>query len=201
MGPCQSYFHEECLDKSEERYHKSEPKIKIKGRKGRKRRCSKTTPKKKDSSSVLEILKNDNKNNDKLHEYDDNIKSSTVEQCSDHVNEENKLHDESRPLSENINGIYTDNDNTSGLSELENVNKDSIQDTNICSVEEKNVNNLIKSQNISVINEKTSKGDLKYICSLCKADKINCFSCSLEIDDPGQKIICKICKLYNIQIK
>lgn len=194
-GPCQSYFHEECFDKSHERYHKSEPKNKIKKpHSRRKRRYSKVSHKKKEASSVPKIMKNDNENIDKVHEQDD-----FIEQSSDHANVENKLQDEPKPdhSSKSINCIYTDNENTSGLSELESVNKDSIPDINTCSGDEKNVNNLIGSQNISITNDKTTNGDLKYMCSLCKANKLNCFSCGLEIDDLGQKIICKICKLNN----
>lgn len=168
-GSCQSYFHEECLNKSEQRYHKNEPKIEIKKTHSRrKRRFSK----KKD------------------------IVSDVLENINEESNKEDKMPDQSisDELSKNINGIYPDNDNTKGLSELEILDKDSIQEINTSPIDENN-DDLIKLQNNSVNNEK-SKSDSKYMCSLCKANKIYCFSCGLDIDDLEQKIVCKICKLY-----
>ncbi|XP_026815267.1 histone-lysine N-methyltransferase NSD3-like isoform X2 [Rhopalosiphum maidis] len=192
MGPCQSYFHKECLDKSEERYHqtKSIAMTKIKKPSGRrKRNYSKIIQKNEDSISEIPQLINNIKeeNTSKLFKENNEIKSNGLSdtQCSGYTNEEtislNQL--ESDDLFKNDNCILTENENTQ--SELESVNEDSIQGTS----EEKNVNTSIVPINSD---EKIPLDNLKYMCSLCKADKTNCFICGLVIDDSGQKIVCKI---------
>ncbi|XP_029345149.1 histone-lysine N-methyltransferase NSD2 isoform X5 [Acyrthosiphon pisum] len=196
LGPCQSYFHKECLNKSEERYNKTKSipmtKTKIKKTSGRrKRHYSKITQK--NEGSIVDnpqLISNlEEENTAKLFKKDDDVKSNCLQtlsqtQCSSYTNEEtislNQF--ESDELFKNDNCILTENDNTQ--SELESVNEDSISGTS----EEKNVTPTVPIN----IDEKISLDNLKYMCSLCKAGKTNCFVCGLDIDDPGQKIVCKI---------
>lgn len=200
MGPCQSYFHKECLNKSEERYSKTKSvpmtKTKIKKTPGRrKRHYSKMTQKNEsfiDNNPQL-INKLKEENTAKLFKKDYDVKSNGLRtlsqtECSSYTNEETiSLHQfESDELFKNDSCVLTENENTQ--SELESVNEDSIRGTS----EEKNVTPTVPINNID---EKISLDSLKYMCSLCKADKTNCFVCGLLIDDSGQKIACKICKL------
>lgn len=202
LGPCQSYFHIECLDKSEERYHQTKnisPMIKIKIKKTsgfgrRKRNYSKILQKNEDSISDIPQLIDDIKeeNTIQLSKEDNEIKSNGLSdtQFSGYTNEEtmslNEL--ESDNLFKNNSCIINENENTQ--SELESVNEDSIQETS----EEKNIDVPIVPINID---EKIPLDNLKYMCSLCKANKTNCSICGLVIDDSGQMIVCKICKLIN----
>ncbi|XP_022183535.1 probable histone-lysine N-methyltransferase Mes-4 isoform X2 [Myzus persicae] len=193
LGPCQSYFHKECLNKSEERYTKSIPivtKMKIKKTPGRrKRHYSKITQKNEssvdDNSQLINNVKEEN--TAKLFIQDDIVKTNGLRtlsqtQCSSYNNEEtislNQI--ESDEPFKNDNCILTENENPQ--SELESMNEDSIQGT----TDEKIVTPIVP------IDEKIPLENLKYMCSLCKADKTNCFVCGLIIDDPGQKIACKI---------
>lgn len=188
MGPCQSYFHKECLAKSEERYFKSEPKNKkVKKSSGRSKRCnSKSTHKNVDASaSVPQIVNNvKEENTDKLYENGENLESTNIksefnEECLNETNEENDSHDQPKSDDEKV--------NTQELNELESVVKDSIQ-----KMENKHFDSAIEtSLNSSVVPE----NDSKYMCSLCKVGKAKCFVCTLDIEDPGQKIVCKLCKL------
>jgi len=199
MGPCQSYFHKECLNKSEERYHKtkSTPMTKLKTKKssGRRKKHNSKITHKNEGADTPQLINNIKEVNTATlcKKEDDDIKSNCLmtlsqTQCSGYTNEEtispNQL--ESDSLFTNDSCIVTENENTQ--SELESVNEDSIQGTS----EEKNVDTSIVPINID---EKTPSDNLKYMCSLCKANKSNCFVCGLIIDDSGQKIVCKICKL------
>lgn len=205
LGPCQSYFHIECLDKSEERYHQTKsisPMIKIKSKKTsgsgrRKRNYSKILQKNEDSiSDIPQLIDNiKEKNTIKLSKEGNEIKLNCLSdtQCSGYINEETMSPNEldSDNLFKNDSCILNDNENTQ--SELESVNEDSIQETS----EEKNIDVPIVSINID---EKIPLDNLKYMCSLCKANKTYCFLCGLVIDDSGQMIVCKICKLINFSI-
>lgn len=197
MGPCQSYFHKECLDKSEERYHKSEPKIKTKNRKsyGRsKRQYTKSSLKNCNSvTSVPQITNSINDTDtDELHEKDDNTAAKSLNGLKilpneqGDLDEEIKVHQQLEPDKTEKNYITVENVNNPEVNELENVAKDST---------EENIDDAPNtSTDPSVSKEKISKENLKYLCSLCKVDKTNCFVCGLEIEDSGQKITCKICK-------
>lgn len=199
MGPCQSYFHKECLDKSEERYHKSEPKIKIKNKRyGRsKRQYIKSSVKNCNSDTcVPQIIKNINDTDtDELHEKESNtnslngLKSLPKEQGD--LNEEIKVELELNKT-ENDNKTTIENVNNTELNELENVSKESIKETISDS--------LITPTDSSVCKEKLPKPDLKYLCSLCKVDKTYCYVCGLDIEDSGQRIACKICEFFKNEI-
>lgn len=200
IGPCQSYFHKECLVKSEERYLKSEQKIVLKKKKSgrRKRHFSKCTNKNRDSiASVSQVINEESTGN--LYETDDitlgsinGLNCLSIEQSS-YDTDENKLLE--NPTSDKLSDFSkdknfsesTENKDTQQLNEFECVNKDPTLEIS----EDKMINTPMKYSN----NEKMSKYDSKYMCSLCQADKTNCFVCGLEIDDPGQKIMCKMCKL------
>ncbi|XP_015369932.1 PREDICTED: histone-lysine N-methyltransferase, H3 lysine-36 and H4 lysine-20 specific-like [Diuraphis noxia] len=188
LGPCQSYFHRECLNKSEERYNQT--KVKKTGR--RKRQYSKITQKNEDSAADNPQLINNIKEEDDTDNFfvkDDEIKSNGLRslsptQCSSYTNEETKSLNqfESDKLFKNETCLLTANENTQ--SELESINEDSIREIS----EEKNVTPIVPIK----IDEKLPLDNLKYMCSLCKANKTNCFVCGLVIDDSGQKIVCKI---------
>lgn len=194
MGPCQSYFHKECLANSEERYHKSESQPKINKTLGRsKKRHSKFIHKNEHNIDLNGLQMNTTKENtDELVKKDDeskslnDIKSLSVEQCPSYTNEKDKSldHSISDDLSINKSYINIDDENTQQLSELESLNGVLVQ--------EKIVDASIKP--ITINNENISDDDLKYMCSLCKANKTNCFECGLDIEDSTQKIACKLCK-------
>lgn len=166
-------------------------KIKKPGR--RKRHYSKITQKNEDSAADNPQLINSIKeeDTDKFFEKDKEIKSNGLRTlsptpCSSYTNEETKsLNQFESAKIKNDPCILTDNENTQ--SELESVNEYSIWGTS----EEKNVTQIVPIN----IDEKLPLENSKYMCSLCKADKTNCFVCGLVIDDSGQKIVCKICKL------
>lgn len=200
MGPCQSYFHQECLAKSEKRYYKSEPLIKLKRttNKRTKRHYSKSKKAKNLNTRVSTIIES---NPDKLCNKDDSLASvimvSNMKSCSDDPKEEDKLQNQltSNDLSANINCIPSENDNVQLFNELENANEDSVQEI----PKEKVVDIPNKCIDISSNNEQVFKSESKNICSLCKANKTNCFVCGLDIEDPKQKLVCKLCK-FNIII-
>jgi len=199
MGPCQSYFHRECLNMSEERYNRTKSipmtTTKIQKPSGRStRHYSKITQK--NEGSIVDnpqLINNlEEENTVKLFKKDHDVKSNGLQtlsqtQCSSYTNKEtislNQI--ESDELFKNDSCILTENDNTQ--SELESVSEDSISGT----FEEKNVTPTVPIN----IDDKLSFYNFKYMCSLCKAGKTNCFVCGLDIDDPRQKIVCKICKL------
>jgi len=202
LGPCQSYFHKECLNKSEERYNKIKSipvmtKMKIKKTPGRrKRHYSKITEKHEgsidDNSQLINNIEEEN--TAKLLIQDNVVKSNGLRdlsqtQCSSYTNEEtislNQVGSD-EPF-KNDSCILTENDNTQ--SELESINEDSIRGTS----EEKNVPQIVPIN----IDEKIP---LENVCSLCKANKTNCFVCGLVIDDPGQKIACKMCELKYLKL-
>lgn len=165
-------------------------KIKKPGR--RKRHYSKITQKHEDSAADNPQLINSIKeeDTDKFFEKENEInglRTLSPTPCSSYTNEETKLLNqfESDKLFKNDPCILTENENTQ--SEVESANEDSIRGTS----EEKNVTQIVPIN----IDEKLPLDNLKYMCSLCKADKTNCFVCGLVIDDSGQKIACKICKL------
>lgn len=197
MGPCQSYFHKECLDKSEERYHKSEPKIKKKNRKphGRPRKhYNKSSLKSCNSVTNVPQITSDinNPNKNELHEKVDDIVAKSFNGLMTLPNIQGELNkgidDQLEPDKIKKENITIENVNNPGLIELENMAKDSI--------EENIGDTAIASTDSSVSKEKLSKVNLKYLCSLCKADKTICFVCGLDIEDSGQKITCKICKFF-----
>jgi len=198
MGPCQSFFHKECLANSEKRYHKNEPFIKTKKKNSRsKKNSSKSTFKSGDFDAIdANILHNTNEEKcaNKIHEKNDVLLSqsiNSIEQCSINTNKDDKSHQSmSNDLSKDKNcDITTEDEIIQGLMELESMNEDSVRETS----EDKIIETSIKSLNMT--DEKGSKDDLKYMCSLCKANKTNCFVCGLDIEDPGQKIVCKLCEL------
>jgi len=190
-GPCQSFFHKECLANSEKRYHKSEPFIKTKKKNGRsKKHNSKSTHKNGDSDdNDAHILHNTNE--EKL--FEKNVlafqSSNNIEQCSSNVIEEDKLQQSIMDDLSMDKNCDVEDQLFQVFDELESVNEDSIQETS----EEKIVETSTKSLNM--LDEKLSNDDLKYMCSLCRANKTNCFVCGLDIEDPAQKIVCKLCKL------
>lgn len=202
-GSCQSYFHEDCLSISEERYRKSEPKIVMKSKKHgrRKRNHSKWTHKKRDSiASLQQITYNTNEENiDKLYEKNDtvtfksinNVNSLLLKQSFDSTDGnkslKNPTSDGLTDISKDKKCIFTTNEDTKRLNELEIINKEPILEIS----KEKVINTSMKSGT----NEKISKDDSKFMCSLCKADKTYCFACGLDIEDFGQKIMCKMRKL------
>lgn len=199
MGPCQSYFHKECLAKSEERYFKSEPKNKkVKKPSGRsKKYSSKSTHKNVDASASVPQIVNDFKeeNTGILYENGENfvstgMKSEFKEECLNETIEENESHDQpkSDDVSENSNCILPEKVNTQELNKLESVVRDSIQE-----MEDKHFDPATET----TLNSSSTpeSNDSKYMCSLCKASKAKCFVCTLDIEDPGQKIVCKLCKL------
>jgi len=166
-------------------------KIKKPGR--RKRHYSKITQQNEGSAGDNPQLLNDIKEDDtdtfflKENEIKSNgLRTLSPTQCSSSTNEETKSlnQHESDKLFKNDTCILTENENTQ--SELVSVSEDSIRGTS----EEKNVTPIVPTN----IDEKLPLDNLKYMCSLCKADKTNCFVCGLVIDDSGQKIVCKICK-------
>lgn len=199
-GPCQSYFHKECLIKSEERYHKTKTIpmnkiIKKKKKVGRRKRTySKATQKNEcsiiDVPQSIDIIQTENAA--ELIDNDDDIKLNNLKtlsqpECSSYtIDESILLHQRPDDLLINSSCNLTEHENTQ--SELESVNEDSIQGTS----EEKHVDTSIVPVNID---EKIALDDPKYMCSQCTSDKINCFVCGLVIEDSGQKIACKICKL------
>lgn len=207
-GPCQSYFHKECFNKSEERYLEPINKIISKGKK----QCLKSTHKKEDSivsSSTISENISKKKNNIKSAQ-DSNFLSKPLNgmnSISENNSKEGNLCDQpkSGDLSNNLNCVLVKNENT----QLEHINKDLIKlkdkienlidlkNGNIDLVpeisKEKTVDPSVKTENMAV--EKVIKDDKHNMCSLCKANKTNCFLCGLNIEDPGQKIICKLCKL------
>lgn len=198
-GPCQSYFHKDCLAKSEERYYKQEPIICKKGPK-RKRQCSKSTRKTEDSIDDISQTEHDihKENTDQVYINDNLISKSPIkiktlseEQTVDDSNIEDESHDQtnSNSLSHNTNSIFVKNENTQELSELENSSKDLVSKTFEDTVTDSSV------RSINVRNDKLSVDDIKHMCSLCKADKTNCFVCGLAIKDPEQKVVCKLGKL------
>lgn len=200
-GSCQSYFHEECLAISEERYRKSEPKIVIKNKKHgrRKRHYSKSTNKKRDSVANLQVINDTNEENiDKLYEKD-NVTSNSIndlnsllkKQCFDSTDDSKSLDNQTSDLSEDKNCIFNTNEDTQRLNGLEIANKEPISEMS----KEKINNSSMKS-----VNEKVSKDDSKYLCSLCKADKTYCFACGFDIEDHGEKIMCKMRKLHLKQV-
>lgn len=187
MGPCQSYFHKKCLSKSEERYHKSEPMIKLK-------KTGKRTKKHYSKSKKLKNLNSSNpkmieSNSGKLSENDDSlvpVSVSTINSDFDGTIEEDKLHNQpkSDDLSTNIKYIPPEDDNIQQISKLEKVTKESIKKIS----DKKIVDTLIKSTN-------EFENESKNICNLCEANKINCFLCGLHIEDTEQKVVCKLSKL------
>lgn len=195
-GSCQSYFHEECLTISEERYRKSEPKIVIKNKKHgrRKRHYSKCTNKKRDSDANLQVINDTNEENfNKLYEKDNDaskpindLNSVLKEQCFDSTDKSKSLENPTSDLFKDKNCILITNEDTQQLNELEIANKEPIQEMS----KEKLINPSMKS-----VNEKVSKEDSKHMCSLCKAEKTYCFACGFNIEDHGQKIMCKMRKL------
>lgn len=203
-GSCQSYFHEECLTISEERYRKSVPKSVIKNKKHgrRKRHYSKCSIKKRDSVANLQVINNSNEENiDQLYEKDD-VTSKSIndlnlllkKQCFDRTDKskslENPTSDGLSDLSKDKNCIFITNDDTQQLNKLDTLNKEFPEIS-----KEKIINSSMKS-----VNEKVSKDDSKFICSLCKADKVYCFACGFNIEDHGQKIMCKMRKLLIKQV-
>lgn len=195
MGPCQSYFHKECLANSEERY-KSKPITKTNKTPGRfKKRNSKFKHK-----NGHNITNNDSQiNTDESNEKDAESKSlngikSSMEQSSSYTNGKDELPDQSISNDLSINNSYSniDDENTQQLSELETANGVLIQETS----KEKIIETSIKP--LTMNNENISNDDLKYMCSLCKANKTNCFECGLDIEDSTQKIACKLCKLKSM---
>ncbi|XP_025406749.1 uncharacterized protein LOC112680773 isoform X2 [Sipha flava] len=193
MGPCQSYFHKECLDKSEERYHKSEPKIKIKNKKyGRsKRQYTKSSVKNRNSvTCVPQLTKNINDTDiDELNEKDNTVTKSlnglkSLPNEQGDLGEEIKVHDLLElNKTEKDSKIIIGNVHEIELNEIENLSKESI---------EENSDPPIISTDSSVSKEKLSKPDLQYLCSLCRVDKTYCYICGLDIEDSGQRIACKI---------
>lgn len=189
-GLCQSYFHKECLAKSEDRYNKDEPIIKVKKTPCRSKKHSTFAHKNGHVSDPLINIKEENA--DELYEkYDkfkslNNTKSLSIEQCLSHSNEEDKLPDilVSNDLSKKKISITIDDESTQQLSELDYVDRDLIQET----PEDTIIETSIKPTT-------TEDNELKYMCSLCKANKTNCFECGLDIEDSTQKIACKLCKL------
>lgn len=148
-GPCQSYFHKNCLAKSEERY-KIEPKIIIKD--------------KENESNIISNIQdirnyNENDTNALSEIYNNNSSGSS-----------NSLNSSSRESSSN----YTDESISQEISK------------------EKYNNDFIKCNEHILIN------DSNFMCSLCKANKTNCFVCGLYIEDISQKMMCKICKFFRI---
>ncbi|VVC28087.1 Hypothetical protein CINCED_3A006750 [Cinara cedri] len=182
-GPCQGYFHKECLDKSEERYFKSEPLVKLKKTPGKrtKKQHSKFKKSKNLNSNVPNIIEN---NSGELGNKDNNLVSVT-ESNIESSNEDDKLHTqpESNDLSSNIKLVPSENDNIQQFSELENVNQDSVKEIS----DEKVVDTPVVSTNELVL-----KSEPKYKCSLCAANKTNCFVCGLDIEDTKQKVVCKL---------
>lgn len=167
---------------SEKRYHKTEPIKTIKKNGRSKRHNLKSAHKNGDSHNDAHVICNTNEEKciDKLCKTNDDLASqslNSIEQCSSSTNKNDKNCD------------VTKNEITQGLIEFEDVNEGSIRETSEETIVE---TSSIKSLNMT--DEKESKHDLKLMCSLCKANKTNCFICGLDIDDPGQKIVCKLCK-------
>lgn len=200
MGPCQSYFHKNCLVKSEERYYKQEP---IKNKRGGPKRKRQLSCKTEDSIDNIPQTEHDiqKENTDQVYINDNLISKSSIEmksseeQIVDDSNIEDESNDqtESNSLSDDTNSIYVKNENTLVLSELENSSKDLVSKTS-----EDTVTTSVKS--INVRNDKLSIYDIKHMCSLCKADKTYCFVCGLAIKDPEQKVVCKLGKLKQLHI-
>jgi len=206
-GPCQSYFHKECFNKSEERY--LEPINKIISK--RKKQCLKSTLKNEDSIVSSTIIENNSqeKSNVKSAEGDNFLSKplNGMNSISEDNSKNDNLYDKQKSgdISNNLNGILVKNENT----QLENINKDLIELKNekkeliyltnankglVPEIsKEKTVDHSVKTENVTV--EKVLKDDKLNMCSLCKANKTNCFLCGLNIEDPGQKIVCKLCKL------
>lgn len=195
IGSCQSYFHKDCLIKSEERY-KSEPEVeKIKKLPGRsKKHFSKYIRKNKNpnvNGEQIEEEINEKKEDNSTLESLNDTKSLTIEECVGGSNEDDKSSDQSKSddLTKVSNCILTENENIQEIIKSESVNENSIQETS----DEKLIDIPTKSTNTS--NENIFKDDSKYLCSLCKANKTNCFVCGLDIEDAEQKIVCKLSKL------
>lgn len=194
MGPCQSYFHKECLAKSEERY--KEPITKIKKTQNRSKK-SQSIHQNGHVATNCPQINTTKENTDGLDKKDNEskslngIKSLFVEQCPSYTSGKDKLPDQliSDDLSKTKHFINIDNENTPQLSKLENVNGVLIQEIS----GEKILETSIK--HITMNNENNSNNNLKYMCSLCKANKTNCFDCGLDIEDSTEKIACKLCEL------
>lgn len=203
MGSCQSYFHKECLARSEERY-KSEAKILNKKNLGRsKKHLSKSVPKNVGTvADIQPVVDNMNEENaDKLLDKNseskslDSIESSSKEQCLSPNNEEYKCNIDSKSDEVFINETNTVNESTEVLNELVSVNEELIQEPS----EEKNTIST-KPTDLSLLDEKVAKDDSKLMCSLCRANKSYCFACGLEIEEVGQKIDCKLCKYLRLHV-
>lgn len=94
-------------------------------------------------------------------------------------------------LSNNLNCILVENENN-GLISLQNANNGSVTEMSKKEI----VDPSVKNENMTV--EKVFKDDKHNMCSLCKANKTHCYVCGLNIEDPEQKIVCKLCKLKQI---
>lgn len=202
IGLCQSYFHEECLAKSEERYRKSEPKILTKKNNNSKKHYSKSLLKNgKTGSETSHIINTIEENIDELNEKDDNLVPTSListeplskEPSPDNTNED-QLQNHQLKFDE-VSIIKPDviikNENKEGSSELISGSEEPIQELSEVKIDDTSI------KPIFLTNDKEFKDDLKYKCSLCRANKTNCFVCGLGIDDSGQKIVCKLCKLNN----
>lgn len=201
IGPCQSYFHKDCLAKSEERYKKELDVEKIKKLPSRsKKHYSKSVRKNKAHDvNVSQIEQDINDENPVVNSKEDNsalesfndTKCLTIEESFGESNEEDKSFDQSKSddLSKISSSILTGSENSQEIVKLESVNEDSIQETS----DDKMIDIPTKPTNAA--NEKIFKDDSKYLCSLCKANKTHCFVCGLDIEDNEQKIVCKLSKL------
>lgn len=188
LGPCQSYFHKECLSRSEERYFKPiVENIENKKNGKRKRYYSKSTNRNEDSNTnVLEIKQETNeevadqkilKDNPDSLPKSNGIKSICSNQSSDDEFSEKQKNSD---IPSDTNSILAEN-------ECENVDKDIVPTTS----KELSVDSSVISMDI--VNEKVSLDDT-LMCSLCKAKKTICFVCGVNIEDSEQKIVCKLCK-------